>query len=1273
MANILDKNNQHILLQDQGNKNNSFIKNVNELTRNIETILYANTLFSPEVITVLQEIEKLNLSAVVTDLTKGNYLGNRKLDLNLLYNLKDYDESLTQEEQETLWLNISTLPKYDSATVTFKEGSTHTVNFTFDNTPITVATHADLLLQLNNDETFLALLENTLINTFPTVVTGEFIRFYDVVGLASNIERVTLHVASGEAKDTSPTYLWADTTSALQVLATRGTDLVRLGNEIDNIIKLANNISQLMELQSRIPELVDTYTEDTPNGDVTLYNELDKLIAIYNNLMSIVRVFQSIDDVVAVSQNITLVEEVSDNVIPNLPTILNTPNLTLAAQEYANNAATSMNAAADSATLSATKANEIKSVSVENVITGIAGTPAQVLYSSTTGKFTFVIPQGARGERGQAFNPDAHGVFSQRSTYDAMPEGFAFLATNLGEIYFREGAVGSWSAGFPFAKGDKGETGEAGRSILNVLFFSTTSATNNPAQPGATDTYEVNYTEGNPTYFSIYNGLDYALPASTNKVFVSKQGSNSNSGLTLDKPKLTIAAAIIVANTLIVNGATRVTIEIMDAGRYTENIEIPQNVMLYGINATLEGTLAVNNNTYVWLYGHYSAVNNTVMVTKKGNSLAYYRCVIQDARGVIGNLTGCTNISTSITNSTFIVEIELQYVTFKGIVEATSSGNSHIHIRVKSVYLASNNAIAINATGNESDIIGQIDHILMLGTLTGTIGILCDSINGNVDLIANEIIANTVYNIIKGDVRLNCAKNTGTKIGTPVLDLALLLEKTFPATTSTFGVVSLDALSFDNMAKVAPGGYGLGTVARLVVDANSATVTGFYQINNTGANLPLAISGYLVVQASNSNECSQIFITFDNKVFVRNKISATWSNWQTLLTNDIIVTELGTNVDKVINQATITKILLEGVSPKNEYQGPYGIRWDSATDTYIRTGAAGYTSIQSKMRRCVLNPDGTVNYYLHPDNSNFKEDGSLAILTGADGDVMVEIPQVFTKVTQENGVTSFSIAKDTVDGHTLDPAFIKNGVEYPYRYYRAYKGITVNNVLYSRSGVIPTRSRTIVNFRNDARAKGNGWHLTDWYLLNLIRRLCFIEFNDLIVSKYIGNGNYTGGDYGRVTGVSNALGNNSTPPNSDALNYMSYRGIEDFYANDWEFIDGINVRNYGFYINTINNPATYGNDVFTGDYSLVGPTCIAGVSQTWIKQCYESLTGGFIPITSGGGASSYYGDGFWSATGDRIVFFGGSPYYGASDGASCLAVNNASSYSDVNVGAALSR
>jgi len=50
------------------------------------------------------------------------------------------------------------------------------------------------------------------------------------------------------------------------------------------------------------------------------------------------------------------------------------------------------------------------------------------------------------------------------------------------------------------------------------------------------------------------------------------------------------------------------------------------------------------------------------------------------------------------------------------------------------------------------------------------------------------------------------------------------------------------------------------------------------------------------------------------------------------------------------------------------------------------------------MRRCVVNtdisdpknPQYSVNYYLHPDNSDFKEDGiTPAVLDGSDGQVMV--------------------------------------------------------------------------------------------------------------------------------------------------------------------------------------------------------------------------------------------------------------------------------------------
>ncbi len=356
------------------------------------------------------------------------------------------------------------------------------------------------------------------------------------------------------------------------------------------------------------------------------------------------------------------------------------------------------------------------------------------------------------------------------------------------------------------------------------------------------------------------------------------------------------------------------------------------------------------------------------------------------------------------------------------------------------------------------------------------------------------------------------------------------------------------------------------------------------------------------------------------------------------------------------------------------YKGPYGISWNYATDMYIRTGAKGYTAIQSLMRRCVLNSDGSVNYYLHPDNSNFKEDGTPSVLTGADGNVMVEIPKHYIKVETVGNVDSFSVSLTPETGYVLDPAFLKwNGtamVEVPYRYFRAYEGFVSGGKLLSVSGVTPTRTQTIATFRTQAMANGAGWHLTDWNLLNTIKRLCYIEFCDFIVTKYLGEGNYAGSDYGITTGQSNALGNRSSN-NTHNDKYMSYRGIENMYADIWEFVDGVNVNNYQFYVNC--KSSTFASDVFTGDYVAKGPLTAAGAINSLIKRCNVSADGGFIPTTIGGSITTFYGDSLWSATGARIALYGGSAGDGAVGGLGALSVYGASSSFNVGIGAAVCR
>jgi hypothetical protein len=91
-------------------------------------------------------------------------------------------------------------------------------------------------------------------------------------------------------------------------------------------------------------------------------------------------------------------------------------------------------------------------------------------------------------------------------------------------------------------------------------------------------------------------------------------------------------------------------------------------------------------------------------------------------------------------------------------------------------------------------------------------------------------------------------------------------------------------------------------------------------------------------------------------------------------------------------------------SPKELYA--YGVEWDTLVSSPLCTrigNLAMHVSlpIQSRMRRCLLRDNGTVNYYLHPTDSTLKDTGAPAVLDGTDGQVMVEIPEHYRKFETE--------------------------------------------------------------------------------------------------------------------------------------------------------------------------------------------------------------------------------------------------------------------------------
>src|SRR5574344_1615394 len=129
----------------------SFVENVNLLASKVDVVEEATSLFDENVIPVLEEIAGLDLDAAIEDLVKGNYLGNRKIDINLALNVQGITEELllTKPDQaEAIWTDKSKTVQYDKAIITFTDGEVITLPFMFDNLPVTISTHGDLLAQL---------------------------------------------------------------------------------------------------------------------------------------------------------------------------------------------------------------------------------------------------------------------------------------------------------------------------------------------------------------------------------------------------------------------------------------------------------------------------------------------------------------------------------------------------------------------------------------------------------------------------------------------------------------------------------------------------------------------------------------------------------------------------------------------------------------------------------------------------------------------------------------------------------------------------------------------------------------------------------------------------------------------------------------------------------------------------------------------------------------------------------------------------------------------
>lgn len=417
--------------------------------------------------------------------------------------------------------------------------------------------------------------------------------------------------------------------------------------------------------------------------------------------------------------------------------------------------------------------------------------------------------------------------------------------------------------------------------------------------------------------------------------------------------------------------------------------------------------------------------------------------------------------------------------------------------------------------------------------------------------------------------------------------------------------------------------------------------------------------------------------------------------------------------------------------PAFAYDYYYGIEWDKTVSNPVPT-RIGKTElhqslpVQSLMRRCILKDDGTVNYYLHANDSSKRDNGAAANLTGADGQFMVELPDAYMRFEMDGNKCRALMSDRPLPGFikwrkdyvSADEACVQRSTNKLCAVVNTdadYRGGN-NNASYDSTDHTllgrPATSISLTNFRAYARARGSvSWncnlyqtHRKLWWFFAI--EYCNFNSQAAYNAALTADGMRQGGLGAGVTtlesgkwntwcgynpfipcGHTLSLGNHTgvvdypLPAGYGAtltVAVPSYRGVTNPFGHIWKWTDGClcNIQSDAagglseFFV--CDNPAEFASTIGSG-YQLRGNL---PRKEGYVKALILGEHGEIMPLAVGGGTTSYFCDYFYtnipaSGSATRGVLFGGNAASGASAGFVSAYTYRAPSYTSANFGSRL--
>ena len=416
----------------------------------------------------------------------------------------------------------------------------------------------------------------------------------------------------------------------------------------------------------------------------------------------------------------------------------------------------------------------------------------------------------------------------------------------------------------------------------------------------------------------------------------------------------------------------------------------------------------------------------------------------------------------------------------------------------------------------------------------------------------------------------------------------------------------------------------------------------------------------------------------------------------------------------------------------------YGIRhyYNNSSPDLTRIGAAALHQelpVQSQMRRCVVDSTGAVKYYLSATDSTKKADGTAANLTGADGQVMVEIPAHYRKcsLNSTQGYMDVEISLYPFEGAIPVPRYLVGAYEASLDRDNNLLSSVVNKTAAFRGGNnnadwdgtyrsllgLPATNISLTNFRQYGRNRGTGWGCYDWNAHLAIYWLFAIEYATLnsqkdFTSTLTSEGFHHGGLGPGVSnftnwntynsnnpiipcGFTNSLGNNSgvvtfslTTEQAEAYggahteSVPSYRGIENPFGHIWKWTDGVlgkgvNGEDQEIYVSR--DPSQYAsaiNDSYVdmGRGSTANGYCKAILASDPSHPQEQRVYGDIFDRDNSGSSNTFFCDYHYLNNANNSIsglLVGSDANDGAVGGLACLSVNGAPAGAGASLGSRL--